>query len=328
MRHVSKSPLEVESVAAETPAILTFTSGTTGQPKGVVRSHQFLVDQHRVLEKSLDYPLYPGPDLCIFANFTLANLASGRTTLLIPPKWSKRTLSGLDGLPSALRPETLTCGPAFLLALMRHARVPSLKSIHVGGALTYCWICEEGFAHWPQAHWTHVYGSTEAEPVALADAREAVTQSRARGFFQTLFVGRPIEESNFSIDKDGAWVNGPHVCASYLGKIEANRTNKRRDDHGRIWHFMGDRLVRDNKGLWYRGRSNQRVEDFELEQRIYAELQSSKSFVHRSASGARILVGEVASSYQNESIDIVRPARICRDRRHRARIDRKKTMSR
>ena len=324
----SERPVTMESVAGEEPAILTFTSGTTGRPKGVVRSHQFLVDQHRVLEKAFDYGRFPGADLCIFANFTLANLASGRTTLLIPPAWRPYHLKQLDRLPPALLPETLTCGPAFLLSLMRHARVPSLKSIHVGGALTDCWIFEQGFDRWPDAHWTHVYGSTEAEPVALADAREAVARSRDHGFFQTLYIGRPIDDIRMKLEADGVWVTGPHVCPAYVGDEDANRVNKRKDEAGSTWHFMGDRLIEDDEGLWYAGRSNQDANDFDLEQQIYAELQSSKSFVHRTACGAGILIGEVDASFEHAGIDAVRATQICRDRRHRARIDRHKTLMR
>ena len=90
---------------------------------------------------------------------------------------------------------------------------------------------------------------------------------------------------------------------------------------------MGDRVHDDDAGLWYRGRSDQRLEDFELEQRIYAALQSSKCFVHRTPGGERYLVGEVREAAGFPELAGVLPARINRDRRHRARIDRKKTLS-
>src|SRR5205807_4714256 len=66
---------------ADTPALLTFTSGSTGQPKAAVRTHGFLLAQHRALERSLR--LQPGEiDLTTLPIFLLANLASGVTSVV------------------------------------------------------------------------------------------------------------------------------------------------------------------------------------------------------------------------------------------------------
>ncbi len=323
--------LVVEPVDPDVAGVLTFTSGTTGVPKGVVRSHEYLVQQHRVLSRRLALDQHRGTDLCIFANFVLANLASGRGSVLIPPKWQRRHLAALDGLPRELRPESLTCGPGFLLRLMESARAASLRAIHVGGALTDCWIYEAGFERWPDARWSSVYGSTEAEPVAVCDAREAVERSGAGGYFQTLYLGHPVPEIDSEIREDGLWVSGPHVCPLYLGDVEENRTHKRRDERGRVWHAMGDRVRVDagaRDGWWYAGRTSQSQADFELEQSIYATLRSSKAFVHRTDDGSTVLVGEDVHRLEGKiaGIDRCVDARVRRDSRHRARIDRKATL--
>jgi acyl-coenzyme A synthetase/AMP-(fatty) acid ligase len=327
----SSKGLHVESVDKDTHGIITFTSGTTGNPKGVVRNQGYLVDQHRVLSRALGLDQIEGPDLCIFANFVLANLASGRGSIVVPPAWKRSHLRRIDALPEALQPRSVTCGPAFLLKMLRDLKAPHLESVHVGGALTDCWIFEEGFKKWPKAHWTHVYGSSEAEPVGTADTRVAVQKSRDRGCFQTLFLGDPVDEIRSLFEEDGLWVSGPHVCPRYLGNEEENRINKRLDENGILWHFMGDRVIADESGWWYSGRSSQPLEEFVLEQEIYSYLQSSKSFIHRDKKGRLYLIGEKLKKRKSELLekfkdlhDVIE-GKIYRDRRHRARIDRAKS---
>ena len=329
-QQTSRWKFVVEDTDADSPAIITFTSGTTGAPKGVVRTQGALLQQHQVLGRSLNTAELAGTDLCIFANFVLANLASGRPSLVLPNPWKHRLLRQIDRLPPSLLPESLTCGPAFLLELMQHATLPSLKSVHVGGALTDCRIFERAFERWPHAHWKQLYGSTEAEPVAVADAQTAVRRSREKGYFQTLFLGKPVPEIEYRSDEKGLWVHGPHVCGPYLGNEDANRTDKRIDEEGRAWHFMGDRIgACESDGAWrYRGRANQAESDFELEQSVYSALQTSNCFVHRTPAGEALLVGEIDAQIQLPGIDRIVRTRIVRDRRHRSRIDRHKSLTR
>lgn len=318
----------VEDVDPDQPGAVSFTSGTTGLPKGVVRTQGGLLRQRQVLGRALDAAELPGADLCIFANFVLANLASGRPSLLLRDPWKPRLLRQLDRLPPALQPHSVTCGPAFLRQLLQHASLPRLKSVHVGGALTDCRTFERAFERWPQARFRHLYGSAEAEPVAIADAQAAVRHSREKGYFQTLFLGRPVAEIAHHSDARGLWVSGPHVCGPYLGNHAANRSDKRSDAQGRAWHFMGDRigLCQDGRGWWYRGRAGQPESDFALEQSAYSALRSSSCFIHRMHTGEILLVGEVDPGVRLPGIDRVVPARIIRDRRHRARIDRPRTL--
>jgi hypothetical protein len=97
---------------------------------------------------------------------------------------------------------------------------------------------------------------------------------------------------------------------------------------------MGDRIVADSDGWWYAGRQFQKKEDFELEQRVYTFLQSSAAFVTRSTNGGVYLFGTDVMQRAAEirarfpEISGIQKTKIVRDRRHRARIDRKASLPR
>ena len=224
-------------------------------------------------------------------------------------------------------PTTLTSGPAFLLKLIKcDFSFSSLSSFHIGGALTDLWIFKEGFKKWPKANWVHIYGSSEAEPVALCDAREAVLKSEKRGFFQTLYLGRPVEEIEYKNKEDSLWIRGVHVSPAH----KINELKSEMDERERAWHYTGDRIFIDEEGWWYQGRSNQPAEDFLLEQEIYSRLKSSKCFVTTDKERRKYLWGENIDIKQLSELSNrffkIKNIKIIRDPRHRSRIDRKKSM--
>jgi acyl-CoA synthetase (AMP-forming)/AMP-acid ligase II len=325
-------------VDAETPGVITFTSGTTGTPKGIVRSHRYLAVTQDILTQGGTREQFDAPDLCIFPNLTLLHVGTGRGAVLVPADWNVGALARINELPSVLQPQSVSCGPAFLRLLSRQAtRTPmmrALKSINVGGAQTDCAIMERGMELWPDADWTHVYGGTEVEPVAFGDARESVKRSRDRGLFQMLHLGRPIPELRTANSSKGMWVSGPNVAPMYLDDHPDNATMKRVDADGTLWHNTGDRIETVTDGWWYGGRASQDPDEFELEQNVYARLGTSASFVRRARDGRLILYGErVATGATSKGfrakfpeIGEVKVAAIKRDRRHRARIDRKATL--
>ena len=312
--NTGKASFRVESLDSTAPGIMTFTSGTTGSSKAVIRTHQSLTDQNRVIFEAAQFSNYPGSDLTIFANLVLANLAMGRGSIFIGPKWKYKSLLKVQMLPLELQPETLSCGPGFIRHVLKNPKLQlaSLKSIHIGGAQTDCNIFQESFEQWKEARFLHVYGSSEAEPVAFSDARIAVEKSVARGYFQTLFVGKPIPQIEARIEtvgeQQGLWVKGPHV--------------------GPNWHFMGDRILEDEQGWWYQGRSQQKPGEFLMEQSIYSKIQSSACFIFQE----NILVGERLKIHEQKiksefpQIKKIIETKIIRDRRHHARIDRIKTL--
>lgn len=334
--HTGNSDFDCVDLDPSSPATITFSSGTTGAPKGIVRSHSCMSAIHDGLSDSQRFGHFEEPDLCLFPNMALLHLGTGRGSLLVPKAWSTRTLRHLAQRAATLKTASLTAGPAFLMHLLRftdeHGGFSDLRSITIGGAQTDCWAFEHGFDRWPEARWIHLYGGSEVEPVACADAREAVSKSRKRELFQALFVGGPVPIVEARPETDGLRVSGANVAK----QLNAPECEAPLDKTKRHWHNMGDRILADDEGWWYAGRVAQPEDEFDLEQRIYSCLGTSACFVSRVSSGRLMLFGDdvsrrVAAADQFGSlfpeVEGLEDVSIVRDRRHRARIDRKRTLA-
>ena len=278
---------------SDTPALLTFTSGSTGRPKAAVRTHGFLMAQHRVLEQGLG--LTPGEiDLTALPIFVLINLASGITSLI--PDADLRYPGCIDPAPlvkqiHAHNPTRAVASPALLECLAdycieRTLTLPGLNKIFSGGAPVFPRLLGKLRSLAPQAEIIAVYGSTEAEPIAqiahhAIDVEDVAAMVAGRG----LLAGHPVPAIELRILRD-QWgipigpytrtefsatclppgvageivVSGIHVLPGYLHGQGDEETKFSVD--GRPWHRTGDAGYLDDRGrLWLLGRCAARIED-------------------------------------------------------------------
>jgi acyl-coenzyme A synthetase/AMP-(fatty) acid ligase len=301
--------IKIIDIDHDDPALMTFTSGSSGNPKGVVRSHSFLIEQRNVISKQIQYSDESSMDLTVFTNMVLLNLTLGRGSFIVPHHWNKKTLFEIDKLSNEFNFDVLACGPEFLKRMTKYTKSLNPRTVYIGGALCDIALYEHAIKRFQKTQFFHVYGSTEAEPVTVTSLEEAILRSKEHNYFQVLYLGKPIDEIQTKL-KDGIlWVNGPHVSSLYLNDEASNKKNKEIDSEGRVWHNMGDRVEIINNELWYKGRDFQTLDEFHQEQKNYTEKQSSKSFILNG-----VIYGEGFT-----------PRKIIRDTRHRSRIDREKS---
>ena len=77
-----------DDVPGDHPALISFTSGSTGVPKTIVRTHGFLSAQNACVSELLRPGSEGAIDLVAFPVFVIANLGMGITSVL--PNWNVR----------------------------------------------------------------------------------------------------------------------------------------------------------------------------------------------------------------------------------------------
>lgn len=278
---------EIAGASADTPALVTFTSGSTGQPKAIVRTHGFLHAQHRAIADAIE--LRDGEtDLTTLPVFLLANLGGGLTSVI--PAGDIARPGSVDPTPIAsqlARWPAVTRGgasPTFWLRLARdeigHAALAGLRTLYTGGGPL--WPDELAALHAvaPAARIVCVYGGTEAEPIAEIDATEVLAAPEHHRFLPGGHVrpeircavlrdrfGEPrarltaeefAAETRAPTEIGEIVVSGPHVVPGYLGGVGDEETKFRVD--GELWHRTGDAGFFDAQGrLWLAGRCAARV---------------------------------------------------------------------
>ena len=281
---------DIVPAESETPALLTFTSGSTGQPKAAVRTHGLLAAQHLALAENLD--LQPGEvDLTTLPIFALANLASGVTSL-IPTGDLRRpgfvAVSPIQAQIQRHRPTRTAASPAFFERLLETSdSLSDMKQIYTGGAPVFPGLLNRlAEATQPGTKIVAVYGSTEAEPIAhIAHSEITDTDKKAMAHGKGLLAGHPVTAITLRILPD-TWgtplglftqakfnervlpldtpgeivVSGSHVLTGYLNGQGDAETKFRVE--GVVWHRTGDSGYLDDAGrLWLLGRCGARIRD-------------------------------------------------------------------
>lgn len=213
-------------------ALVSHTSGSTGQPKAIHRSHGVLLAQHQALKAV--FPPWAGQrDFPLFPNILLHNLAAGVVSILpdVPgtgPLVPARLVQQLV----QERVQTLTGNVAYFAALLGYlrqhpVRLPDVVGIGIGGSPVPEPLVQALLRYFPSAAVYIIYGSSEAEPIAVrrvsADpanpgagycvgAVHPALECRIRP------VGQLRRGADAGQDVGEIQVRGPHVASSPPGQ--------------------------------------------------------------------------------------------------------------
>ena len=237
----------------QTPALLVYTSGTTGTPKGAVHTHAGLAWNVRASQAMHDFtpddtvlsplPLFHVGGMCIQ---TIPALHAG-ARVIIQPRFDPG--AWLDIL-AAERPTISLMVPATMRAVQEHPRWPStdLSSLRLlgAGSSTIPDTLIAGF-HARGVPVCQIYGATETGPVSIVLRPE-------EAFAHAGAAGRPAlgctirlagDEGDIAgVDRVGEiWVRGPNVMQGYW----------RNPDHPAFadgWFRTGDLARRDAAGYY------------------------------------------------------------------------------
>lgn len=287
-------PVPVEQ---EHPALITFTTGSSGTPKGADRSHRFLAAQHYAIDACLPYEK-SDLDLPVFPIFSLNNLAAGVPTVLPAINVAEPAENDAYVLYTQIKGEgitTLTLNPSLLNGLNKYClekgeTLPGLRRVAAGGAAVSRDVVAEFAKIAPNAELVVMFGSTEAEPMAHITGKEMLAQRSVTeddpelvdagvnvGHFADGLSSKFIRivRGPIEIASDAQWaqlevprgevgellVAGEHVCRIYYNNPDAFRTTKVRDHKDIVWHRTGDLGRLDDKGnLWIVGRVHNVIE--------------------------------------------------------------------
>jgi acyl-CoA synthetase (AMP-forming)/AMP-acid ligase II len=227
----------------EDPAVLLFTSGTTGEPKAAVLRHRHLTSYVMETVEFMgadpeDAALVSVPPYHIAGiAAVLSSVWSGRRLVYLPQFSAEMwvDLAAIEAVTHAMVVPTML-GRILEVLVERDEQLPALRHLSYGGGRMPLSLVERALEQLPHVGLVNAYGLTETSSTIAVlgpeDHREAIGSTEPAVRARLGSVGRPLPNLEVEIrDHDGAplgpgahgeiWVRGDQVSGEYLGRAAA-----------------------------------------------------------------------------------------------------------
>ena len=260
-RTASLEPLPARETHREDPALIAFTSGTTGVPKGCVQFHRDILAPCDTFAKHL---VGPKPGDVFMTSAPMAFTFGLGITLMFPLRFGAAAATIEQATPPKMIEAIVKHGVSHL-GTAPTAYKAMLSQPRLGDALKSLRYCISAGEHLPEATWrawhdrtgikiTDGIGSTEMMHIFVSAAGDDVlpgsTGKAVPGYIATVLDadGNPMEEGTGRLA-----VKGPTGCR-YL----SDERQKNYVENG--WNVTGDTYRRDADGYyWYLARSDDMI---------------------------------------------------------------------
>ena len=282
--------VEDKGINENTPALISFTSGSTGFPKIIMRTHGFLLGQHNVLEKNLKFQEGTGV-YSSFPIFLLSHMATGATVFIPDINWKKPAESNFRDIVFQIKKngiENIILPPVIFQNITEVCEkegifLENVQTVYTGGAPVFPRLMEKIRKIFINAEINALYGASEAEPISrlnFKDITEDDIKSMKNG--NGLLAGKIVEglelkieeiqekklDTNFAEENNNPEINpevrgeilvkGENVVNGYLN-VQKNPDEK--------WHRTEDMgYINSNGQLVLLGRVKGRIQ---IEEKIY-----------------------------------------------------------
>lgn len=279
-------PAKKKKIRDKEVAVLTMTTGSTGRPKIILRSHGDLYHQFELVRNNMAERSKGAISLNTSFMYHFVNVLNGYTGVLLPAKQARimqffyqKKRPSVDHIPI----QVLFTTPDFCLDT--DYAFPKLEELYIGGAILNLYEAETIRKKFPKARITYIYGATECN---------LITQTNLDDYIKNLkegvtVLGTAVRGVTIKTDEVGEiMVHAAVVLTDYL-RPEQQRGF--RDEEGRYWHKTGDAGRLENGILYYLGRrdvfiktGSGEIYSDEVEQelvRTFPSIQKCACFYHK-----------------------------------------------